>query len=85
MPGAVFASHRALDTFIHGRDIARATGQGDTLDPGLVLMVYEIVKPHEEQLRAGGAFGQRGDVAEDADIQTNLLAMLGRDARKLAV
>ena len=27
MPGAVFASHRALDTFIHGRDIARATGE----------------------------------------------------------
>jgi uncharacterized protein (TIGR03086 family) len=82
VPGAVYLSHRALDTFIHGWDVARATGQDNTLEPHVVDALYALFKPHESDLRASGAFGQLVDVPEDADPQTRLLALLGRDAQR---
>jgi uncharacterized protein (TIGR03086 family) len=81
LPGAVFCSHRILDTFIHGWDIARATGQDTTLHSELVKIVYAMFKPHAAELQAGGAFGTPVDVPPDSDTQTLLLAMLGRDNR----
>jgi uncharacterized protein (TIGR03086 family) len=79
---AEFCSHRILDTFIHGWDLARATGQSDRLDPDLVEIVYTMFEPHAAQLQAGGAFGTPVPVGDDADTQTRLLAMLGRDSRR---
>lgn len=80
--GAVYCGHRILDTFIHGWDIARATGQADTLDPALVEVVYAMFEPHAADLQASGAFGTPVTVPNDADTQTKLLAMLGRDNRR---
>ena len=79
---AEFCGHRILDTFIHGWDLARATGQDDRLEPDLVEIVYAMFEPHAAQLQAGGAFGTPVPVRDDADIQTRLLAMLGRDNRR---
>jgi uncharacterized protein (TIGR03086 family) len=78
---AVYCSHRILDTFIHGWDLARATRQDDTLDPELVRIAYAMFEPHAADLQATGAFGTPVPVAEDTDLQTRLLAMLGRDNR----
>jgi uncharacterized protein (TIGR03086 family) len=81
VPAEVYCSHRILDSFIHGWDIARATGQDSTLDPELVDIVYAMFKPQTAMLQAGGAFGQPVDVPADSDKQTLLLALLGRDNR----
>ncbi len=78
----VYCSHRALDTFIHGWDIARATGQDPSLDADLLEMMWEFFSPHAAEFAASPAFGPRLDVPEDADTQTRLLAMLGRDNRR---
>ncbi|MDQ6672893.1 MAG: TIGR03086 family metal-binding protein [Chloroflexota bacterium] len=81
VPGAVFCSHKLLDVFIHGWDIARATGQATTLDPDLVTIVYAMFKPHAAMLQASGVFAPPVAVAAESDPQTLLLAMLGRDNR----
>jgi len=81
VPAGVYCSHRILDTFIHGWDIARATGQDLTLDPELVDIVYAMFKPQAAMLQASGAFAPPVDVPADSDTQTLLLAMLGRDNR----
>jgi len=78
VPGAVYAGHRYIDVLIHGWDLAVATGQGTTLDPSLVEMCWEIVRPQQDLLTGSGAFGTEVEVRADADSQTRLLAVLGR-------
>ncbi len=82
VPGAIYCSHRILDTFIHGWDLARATGQDDTLDPELAEIAYTMFKPHATEFAASGAFGTPVVVPDESDTQTRLLAMLGRDNRR---
>jgi uncharacterized protein (TIGR03086 family) len=84
VPADVYCTHRVLDTFIHGWDIARATGQDSTLDPELVDIVYAMFKPQAAMLQGSGAFAPPVDVSADSDTQTLLLAMLGRDNRHSA-
>ncbi|MCA1644459.1 MAG: TIGR03086 family protein [Chloroflexi bacterium] len=78
---AMYCRHRALDTLIHGWDIARATGQDDRLDPALVELTYAIFAPHAADFATSPAFGRPLTVGADADTQTRVLAMLGRDNR----
>ncbi|HVA24161.1 MAG TPA: TIGR03086 family metal-binding protein [Chloroflexota bacterium] len=80
LPGAVYASHRLLDIFIHGWDIATATGQDDTLDPRLATTVRALFEPHMAELQASGQFGQLVRPPAGANAQTRLLAMTGRRA-----
>src|SRR3954454_23335985 len=69
------------DVFTHTWDLARATGQDDTLDPDqLQRMVRAMGEMPEEALRADGMFGPALDVADDADDQTKFLAYVGRRA-----
>jgi uncharacterized protein (TIGR03086 family) len=79
---AEYCSHRILDTFIHGWDLARATGQDDTLNSELVEAAYAMFEPHAAEFAASGAFGTPVRVSSDDDTQTRLLAMLGRDNRR---
>ena len=39
VPGSVYAGHRFLDVFVHGWDLAVATGQDPELDPGLMRVL----------------------------------------------
>ena len=78
--GANYAGDLFTDLLIHGWDIAKATGQDTTLDPDLVAVCYARVEPIKDDLRASGAFGSDIQVAPDADLQTKLLALLGRQA-----
>lgn len=79
VPGAIYASHRTLDTFIHGWDLARATGQDDTLDPELVEAIYDTFKPQAKLIELSRLFDPVAPVPDDADPQTQLLALLGRE------
>ena len=66
------------DVFLHRWDLARATGQDETLDPDKCAEMLEGMLPMDEVLRQSGHYGPRVDVPDDADVQTKLLAFIGR-------
>jgi uncharacterized protein (TIGR03086 family) len=78
VPGSVYAGHRFLDVFVHGWDLAVATGQDPCLDPGLLQACREIAEPQVAAFRAAGALGDARPVPPDATDQQRFLAMLGR-------
>jgi uncharacterized protein (TIGR03086 family) len=65
------------DVLVHTWDLARATGQDETLDPAEVHDTYVRMLPADEMLR-GEHFGPKVPVPDDADEQTKLLAFIGR-------
>ena len=78
------------DLVVHGWDLARATGQDDTIDPDDVARLWSITTaiPAEvmERYRTPGAFGPgievygpEVQVAADAPLADRLLGLLGRD------
>lgn len=66
------------DVFLHRWDLARATGQDDTLDPEKCAAMLAGMLPMDEALRQSGQYGPRVDVPDTADVQTKLLAFIGR-------
>ncbi len=66
------------DVFMHRWDLARATGQDETLDPLRCTRMLESMLPIDEALRASGHYGPRVEVADDADPTAKLMAFLGR-------
>jgi len=78
--GSEYASQLLLDTLIHGWDIARGSGQDTRLDPELVEVCLPIATQLTNQFRDAGVFGENLPVGPDADAQTRLLAMMGRQA-----
>ena len=66
------------DVFLHTWDLARATGQDERLDPEKCMVMLAGMLPMDEALRLSGQYGARVEVPEDADVQTRLLAFIGR-------
>lgn len=66
------------DVFLHRWDLARATGQDETLDPEGCARMLAGMEPMDEVMRRSGHYGPRVAVAADADVQTRLLAFIGR-------
>ena len=67
------------DVFMHTWDLARATGQDDRLDEAECAVLLAGMEPMEEMIRASQQYGERVEVAADADVQTRLLGFIGRD------
>ena len=67
------------DVFMHTWDLARATGQDDTLDPARCAEMLAGMEPIEELMRGSGQYGPRVEVPDDADAQTRMLGFIGRD------
>ena len=71
LPGGVFINIAAIDTFTHGWDLAKATGQSTDLDPGLATQLLAIAegfvaddlprprRPGALRPQGGGAGGRR--------------------------
>jgi uncharacterized protein (TIGR03086 family) len=78
LPAAISRFFTA-DVFMHTWDLARATGQDETLDPERCALMVEGMEPLDELLRLSGQYGPRVEVPDDADPQTKLLAFIGRD------
>ncbi len=73
----------AADHIIHGWDLARATGQDDTLDGDVVEAAYAMMTASEtagfvDMGRQMGFVGPAVSVAEDARLQDKLVAHMGR-------
>jgi uncharacterized protein (TIGR03086 family) len=77
-PGSFYIQQLLADHVIHAWDLAKGIDGDDDLDDDLVRYVYEGLKPYADSLSAGGSFEPQIDVAEDADMETKLLAMAGR-------
>ncbi|MGL5850573.1 MAG: TIGR03086 family metal-binding protein [Phycicoccus sp.] len=81
LPLAVVVSRFfTADVFMHSWDLARATGQDETLDPARCAAMLAGMEPVEELMRSSGQYGPRIEVPDDADVQTRLLAFIGRRA-----
>jgi uncharacterized protein (TIGR03086 family) len=68
----------SADLVIHRWDLARATGQDETIPPDEVSRVKAMLEPMDEQMRQPGAFGPKVEPPPGADEQTKLLSFLGR-------
>ena len=78
VPGSVYAGHRFLDVFVHGWDMAVATGQDADLDPALMQACREVIEPQVAAFRTAGALGAELPTPAAATAQDRFLAMLGR-------
>jgi len=68
------------DTLIHTWDLARATGQDETLDPVAVSIASESLTPLDEAIRRPGGFAPKITAPPGADAQTVFLYFCGRPA-----
>jgi uncharacterized protein (TIGR03086 family) len=66
------------DTLLHGCDVARATGQDDTMPEGLAEASYEMLHGNVTDENRKGAFGPEIEVGADASAQEKLLGFTGR-------
>jgi uncharacterized protein (TIGR03086 family) len=82
LPGAVFVNIATIDTFTHGWDLARATGQSTDLDPELAAALLAFARTFlSDALRGsdGSApFGALVEAPPDAGAADQLAAFLGR-------
>ena len=82
MPGSVFVNIAATDTFIHGWDLAKATGQPADLDPDLAAALLVGARPFlSDSLRGPegkASVGPEQPCASDAPHADQLAAFLGR-------
>ena len=67
------------DVFMHTWDLARATGQDETLDEAKCAVLLAGMEPMDEMLRQSGQYGPKVAVPDDSDVQTRMLAFIGRD------
>ena len=78
MPADAFFGIIVLDAITHSWDLARATGGDDHLDPELVSICFEHIRPLDAAIRTSGFFGPAREAPAGADEQTQLMAFLGR-------
>ena len=67
-----------FDLVVHGWDLARATGQDESIDSRDVEQVHAAVDAMGDVMRSNGAIAGAVEPAPDASAQDRLLASLGR-------
>ena len=77
MTGGQFLVPSFMDQMIRSWDLAKATGQDNQLDPGLVEACHNMFVPTGafEGARAHGLIGPKIDVPESANLQSKLLGV----------
>ncbi|SNR32387.1 TIGR03086 family metal-binding protein [Blastococcus mobilis] len=87
MPGADMVDRVVSeDMVLHRWDLARATGQDDTIDPAELERMWPALQEIPDVMRVPGAFGPGVtvfgpvvEVPDDAPLQHRALGLLGRD------
>jgi uncharacterized protein (TIGR03086 family) len=80
VPGHEYVLQLTADLAIHGWDLARATGQDESLDSDVVALVLPWAEANIGLLEGSGMFGTRIDAGQDAPDSVRLLGLLGRRA-----
>jgi uncharacterized protein (TIGR03086 family) len=77
---SAYLRFRLVDLVVHAWDLLRAAGLDETLDPGIVVDVLDMVTPHLDEMLASGAYGAgpSGTLPVDASPQSQLLDSFGR-------
>jgi uncharacterized protein (TIGR03086 family) len=80
MPGAGLAGFTALDVFVHGWDLAKATGQSTVLDTGLADLMFAFARQaiNDESGTRAPLIGPEIATTTAADATSRLVAYLGR-------
>lgn len=82
LPGAVFVNIAATDTFAHGWDLARATGQPTDLEPALAATLLANAQSFLPDAMRGpdgqAPFAPRVEVPASASAADQLAGFLGR-------
>jgi uncharacterized protein (TIGR03086 family) len=82
LPGAAFVYIACGDTFTHGWDLARATGQSTDLDPETATQLLEIVRPMLPDALRGeegqAPFGPIQEAPAGATAADKVAAFMGR-------
>ncbi len=80
VPGAVAININLMDAYVHGLDLAVATGQEDKLDPAMAETALKMAKDMGlDNFRMPGVFGPEVPCEESAATHRRLLAFLGRE------
>lgn len=77
-PAGEYLQHITMFRTMRAIDLARMLGFNDKLKPELIQGMWDVLKPHAEEWRQMGVFGPEVEVAEDADLQSKLLGLTGR-------
>ncbi len=80
-PGAIYMGLATTDTFTHGWDLAKATGQSTDLDPELaaqLLQAAELLVPDQFRGDEPMPFGAKVEPSASATAADRLAAFLGR-------
>lgn len=80
VPGAVYLEHRVLDLYVHGWDLAAATGQDPAIPDDIATWLLRGVEAQRDLIRASGVFAEEVPLPPGAPVQARVLALLGRDA-----
>jgi uncharacterized protein (TIGR03086 family) len=67
------------DLLVHGWDLARASGQDETMPAGLADAAYRTIHGQLSPEQRAGLFGPELDAGPDPSEQARLLAYTGRD------
>lgn len=78
IPAEDYGWQMTMDLTVHAWDLARGIDADDTLDPDLVEVVHQVFAPQIPAMQGIGIFAAPISVSDDADLQTQLLALLGR-------
>lgn len=78
--GQIIDRFVTMDLLVHTWDLARAIGANEHLDEDSVAGAYEAVKPMDAMIRRPGVFGPKLEPPAGADLQTEFLYFLGRQA-----
>jgi len=82
LPGGAFINIASIDTFTHGWDLAKATGQSTDLDPGLAMQLLAIAEGFVADSFRGpdgqAPFGPKAEAPAGASPADRLAAFLGR-------
>ena len=79
-PGEEYTTEVFTDLVIHGWDLARAIGADERIDAALLEATFQKIQPMIEAFKASGMYGPDVQPPPGADLQTRLLALVGRVA-----
>jgi len=78
--GEIIGRFVTMDLLVHTWDLARTVGADERLDEDSVRHAYEALKPMDAMIRQPNIFGPKLEPPVGADLQTEFLYFLGRQA-----